>query len=72
MAPHFDGLYLSFETDTRPERLLEAFPEPAFSKLRALKATYDPSNLFRDNFNVAGGGSAADRSISMRAARLLT
>ena len=33
MNPHFSGLYLSFETDTRPERLLEAFPEPAFSKL---------------------------------------
>ena len=52
LNPHFDGLYLSFETDTSPERLLEAFPEPALSKLRALKATYDPSNLFRDNFNV--------------------
>ncbi len=52
MQPHFDGLYLSFETDTRPERLLEAFPEPALSKLRALKAAYDPTNLFRDNFNV--------------------
>ncbi|MEZ4504602.1 MAG: FAD-binding protein [Thermomicrobiales bacterium] len=52
LNPHFDGLYLSFETDTSPERLLEAFPEPALSKLRTLKATYDPSNLFRDNFNV--------------------
>jgi hypothetical protein len=55
LNPHFDGLYLSFETDTRPERLLEAFPEPALSKLRALKATYDPTNLFRDNFNVELG-----------------
>jgi hypothetical protein len=52
LNPHFDGLYLSFETDTRPERLLEAFPEPALGKLRGLKATYDPTNLFRDNFNV--------------------
>ncbi|MEZ4533014.1 MAG: LLM class flavin-dependent oxidoreductase [Thermomicrobiales bacterium] len=34
LNPHFDGLYLSFETDTSPERLLEAFPEPALSKLR--------------------------------------
>lgn len=53
LQPHFDGLYLSFETDTRPERLLEAFPEPALGRLRALKALYDPTNLFRDNFNVA-------------------
>jgi hypothetical protein len=55
MQPHFDGLYLSFETDTRPQRLLEAFPEPALGRLQALKAIYDPSNLFRDNFNVGGG-----------------
>lgn len=53
LSPHFDGLYLSFETDTRPERLLEAFPEPALSRLRDLKAVYDPKNFFRDNFNVA-------------------
>lgn len=52
MQPHFDGLYLSFETDTHPDRLLEAFPEPALSRLRALKAEYDPTNVFRDNFNV--------------------
>ena len=58
MQPHFDGLYLSFETDTRPERLLEAFPEPALSKLRTLKAIYDPTNLFRDNFNVGAAEPA--------------
>ena len=61
MIPLFDGLYLSFETDTGAERLLEAFPEPALSKLQFLKAVYDPTNLFRDNFNVgrrqAAGGS---------------
>ena len=26
VAPHTDGLYLSFDTDQRPERLHEAFP----------------------------------------------
>ena len=49
---HFDGLYLSFETDRRPARLLDAFPEPALGRLRELKRRYDPSNLFRDNFNI--------------------
>ncbi|HEY6799770.1 MAG TPA: LLM class flavin-dependent oxidoreductase [Agromyces sp.] len=49
---HFDGLYLSFETDRRPERLLDAFPEPALGRLRELKRRYDPRNLFRDNFNI--------------------
>ncbi|MCK2220980.1 LLM class flavin-dependent oxidoreductase [Actinomadura sp. ATCC 31491] len=50
MRPHFSGLYLNFETDTRPERLLDAFPEPTLSRLRALKRRYDPGNVFRDNF----------------------
>jgi alkanesulfonate monooxygenase SsuD/methylene tetrahydromethanopterin reductase-like flavin-dependent oxidoreductase (luciferase family)/FAD/FMN-containing dehydrogenase len=47
---HFSGLYLSFETDQRPERIVEAFPPATLTRLRALKATYDPDNVFRDNF----------------------
>jgi hypothetical protein len=49
---HFDGLYLSFETDRSPERLLDAFPEPVLGRLRALKRRYDPGNVLRDNFNL--------------------
>lgn len=60
MIPHFDGLYPSFETDTRPERLLEAFPEPTLSRLRTLKERYDPDNLFRDNFNVMRGVGSSE------------
>jgi hypothetical protein len=52
LRPHFDGLYLSFETELRPERLLDAFPEPTLGRLRALKRRYDPDNVFRDNFNI--------------------
>jgi hypothetical protein len=47
-----NGLYLSFETDQRPERLLAAFPEPTLSRLRELKATYDPANVFNQNFPI--------------------
>ena len=53
MAPHFNGLYLSFDTDVRPERLADAFPEPALSRLRALKREWDPVGVFRDNFSLA-------------------
>lgn len=48
----FDGLYLSFETDQRPERLGDAFPPKTLHRLRELKLRYDPDNVFRDNFNV--------------------
>lgn len=50
---HFDGLYLSFETDLRPERLTDAFPPETLERLRELKSRYDPDNVFRDNFNIA-------------------
>jgi hypothetical protein len=60
MSRHFDGLYLSFETDRSPDRLAEAFPPPVLERLRELKRQYDPTNLFRDNFNIAPDGLAAD------------
>lgn len=53
LAHHFEGLYLSFETDLRPERLNDAFPPATLERLRELKLRYDPHNLFRDNFNLA-------------------
>ncbi|GAA0562989.1 FAD-binding oxidoreductase [Actinomadura livida] len=59
LRPHFDGLYLSFETDRRPERLTDAFPPDVLERLRRLKARYDPDNLFRDNFNIPPAPIAA-------------
>ena len=53
LREHFDGLYLSFETDLRAGRILDAFPPAALSRLRELKLRYDPQNVFRDNFSVA-------------------
>ncbi len=50
---HFEGLYLSFETDLRPELLNDAFPPKTLKRLRELKSRYDPDNVFRDNFNIA-------------------
>jgi len=52
MAPHTDGLYLSFDTDTRPERLADAFPGTTLARLRSLKARWDPANVFRSNFPI--------------------
>jgi hypothetical protein len=52
LYPHLDGMYLSFESDTDPKRLLDAWPEPTLSRLRAVKATYDPDNVFNRNFPI--------------------
>lgn len=49
---HLNGMYLSFESDTDPARLLDAFPEPTLTRLRALKATWDPDEVFNRNFNI--------------------
>jgi FAD/FMN-containing dehydrogenase len=58
LLPHFDGLYLSFDSDRRPERILDAFPPRTLARLRDLKAKYDPDNVFRDNFSVTPARSA--------------
>ncbi|WP_411720812.1 FAD-binding oxidoreductase, partial [Mycetocola sp.] len=63
LYPHFDGLYLSFETDQSPERIDDAFPPKTLKRLRQLKALYDPNNLFNDNFNVVEA-STEERSAS--------
>jgi FAD/FMN-containing dehydrogenase len=52
LRPHLDGLYLSFETDQRPQRLHDAFGGPTLTRLRELKAVYDPQNVFNQNFPI--------------------
>lgn len=52
LEPFFDGMYLSFDSGTGPERIDRAFPPRTLSRLRALKTEYDPTNMFRDNFAI--------------------
>ena len=52
LRPSLDGLYLSFETDTRPQRLHDAFPPATLARLRELKARYDPDSVFDQNFPI--------------------
>jgi len=58
LADVFDGMYLSFDTDRRPEthaaRLADAFPPATLDRLREIKRRVDPANVFRDNLPVLG------------------
>jgi hypothetical protein len=53
LLPHFEGLYLSFETSQGEDVLARAFPPGHLARLRELKRRYDPEGLFRDNFFIA-------------------
>ncbi|WP_426595821.1 LLM class flavin-dependent oxidoreductase [Cellulomonas sp. McL0617] len=57
LAPHLDGVYLSFETNQSPDRIAEAFPPETLARIARLKAVYDPGHVFDQNFGVAPVGA---------------
>ena len=57
--PLFSGLYLSFETSLSPTRLERAWPGKTLERLRELKRTWDPDDVFRDNFPLGTIGTPA-------------
>ena len=52
LAAHSRGVYLSFDSTLRPERIGEAFPPAHLARLRAVKARVDPDGVFSDNFAI--------------------
>jgi FAD/FMN-containing dehydrogenase len=46
-----DGSYVNFLT-LDDDHVEKAYPEPTLSRLREIKARYDPDNLFRGNINI--------------------
>jgi FAD/FMN-containing dehydrogenase len=52
LRPYARGVYVNFLGDEGPERVREAYPPATYARLAALKAQYDPTNLFRGNQNV--------------------
>ena len=46
------GAYVGFLADEGPARVHEAYPGPTWDRLRAIKARYDPDNLFHLNQNI--------------------
>ncbi|MQS34511.1 FAD-binding oxidoreductase [Streptomyces katsurahamanus] len=46
------GVYVNFLADDSKARIREAYPEGTWERLRAIKRTYDPTNVFRVNNNI--------------------
>jgi FAD/FMN-containing dehydrogenase len=46
------GVYVNFLGDEGEARVRAAYPGPTFERLAAVKARYDPTNLFRHNQNI--------------------
>jgi len=46
------GAYVNFLADDSAARIQEAYPGDTWTRLRAIKRTYDPTNLFRGNANI--------------------
>jgi FAD/FMN-containing dehydrogenase len=47
-----NGAYVNFLVDEGEARIREAYPGPTWDRLVAIKARYDPTNLFRLNQNI--------------------
>ena len=54
MRPHARGVYVNYlDADEGRDRVVEAYGGAArFDRLRAVKAAYDPANVFRLNQNI--------------------
>lgn len=46
------GAYVNFMGDEGSARVRDAYPGPTWDRLAAIKARYDPTNLFRVNHNI--------------------
>ena len=59
------GVYVNFLGNEGTARIREAYPQPTWDRLAAIKRRYDPANLFRRNQNIppqpADPGDSRDR-----------
>ena len=52
------GVYINFVGDEGDARVREAYPDSTWARLAAVKAQYDPTNLFRLNQNIPPAASS--------------
>ena len=55
-----DVAYVNFVGDEGPEGVHKAYPAPTWERLAALKAQYDPMNLFHLNQNIPPATESRD------------
>jgi FAD/FMN-containing dehydrogenase len=53
IQPRDDGAYVGFLTDDGQARIRSAYPGATWERLARIKSSYDPTNLFRLNQNIA-------------------
>jgi alkanesulfonate monooxygenase SsuD/methylene tetrahydromethanopterin reductase-like flavin-dependent oxidoreductase (luciferase family) len=66
VAARADGVYAAYTSDTRPERVHDAFPGETLRRLREIKRRVDPDNLFTGNVDVLAGGPIDARPAGRR------
>ena len=59
LGPRRPGAYVAFLADEGEARVRDAYPGSTWKRLAAIKARYDPENLFRLNQNVPPGPDRA-------------
>jgi FAD/FMN-containing dehydrogenase len=52
LEPHRTGVYVNFLMEEGEQRIRQAYGVRKYERLKALKRTYDPTNLFRLNQNI--------------------
>jgi len=52
LAPYHVGVYVNYLMDEGPERVRQAYGAAKYDRLKAVKAKYDPENVFRLNQNI--------------------
>jgi FAD/FMN-containing dehydrogenase len=55
LAPHHAGVYVNWLMDEGERRVREAYGQPRYERLQAVKRRYDPENVFRMNQNIRPG-----------------